>query len=167
MDAVCKVFCVHTEPDMSLPWQRKRQYSSTSSGFVIALEGDRFGGKYLLTNAHSVENHSQARFGGGGGETERRHVWPRMHGVGTAKDWNRCECCRHAARTEASSPSGRPPRTQVKVKRRDDDSKFLAKVLAIGTECDIALLTGRSRGVPGGQALEGEWSACLCWQWMF
>uniref|UniRef100_A0A1D2A691 PDZ domain-containing protein n=1 Tax=Auxenochlorella protothecoides TaxID=3075 RepID=A0A1D2A691_AUXPR len=88
MDAVCKVFCVHTEPDMSLPWQRKRQYSSTSSGFVIALEGDRFGGKYLLTNAHSVENHSQ-----------------------------------------------------VKVKRRDDDSKFLAKVLAIGTECDIALLT--------------------------
>ncbi|KFM29273.1 Protease Do-like 9 [Auxenochlorella protothecoides] len=102
MDAVCKVFCVHTEPDMSLPWQRKRQYSSTSSGFVIALEGDRFGGKYLLTNAHSVENHSQARFGGGGGETERRHV---------------------------------------KVKRRDDDSKFLAKVLAIGTECDIALLT--------------------------
>jgi hypothetical protein len=30
---------------------------------------------------------------------------------------------------------------QVKVKRRGDDQKFLAKVLAIGTECDIALLT--------------------------
>jgi len=29
----------------------------------------------------------------------------------------------------------------VKVKRRGDDQKFLAKVLAIGTECDIALLT--------------------------
>ena len=36
-----------------------------------------------------------------------------------------------------------PPltRPQVKVKRRGDDQKFLAKVLAIGTECDIALLT--------------------------
>lgn len=30
---------------------------------------------------------------------------------------------------------------QVKVKRRGDDQKFVAKVLAIGTECDIALLT--------------------------
>ncbi|KAJ7298714.1 hypothetical protein O6H91_Y475800 [Diphasiastrum complanatum] len=31
--------------------------------------------------------------------------------------------------------------TQVKVKRRGDDTKFVAKVLAIGPECDIALLT--------------------------
>lgn len=30
---------------------------------------------------------------------------------------------------------------QVKVKRRGDDRKFLARVLAVGTECDIALLT--------------------------
>ena len=30
---------------------------------------------------------------------------------------------------------------QVKIKRRGDDRKFLAQVLAIGTECDIALLT--------------------------
>lgn len=30
---------------------------------------------------------------------------------------------------------------QVKVKRRGDDQKFLAEVLAVGTECDIALLT--------------------------
>jgi hypothetical protein len=30
---------------------------------------------------------------------------------------------------------------QVKVKKRGDDKKFLAKVLAMGTECDIALLT--------------------------
>ena len=30
---------------------------------------------------------------------------------------------------------------QVKVKRRGDDNKFIAKVLAIGVECDIALLT--------------------------
>ncbi|EOY20642.1 hypothetical protein QUC31_006955 [Theobroma cacao] len=81
MDAVVKVFCVHTEPNFSLPWQRKRQYSSSSSGFVI-------GGRRVLTNAHSVEHY-----------------------------------------------------TQVKVKKRGSDTKYLATVLAIGTECDIAMLT--------------------------
>ncbi|KAK4603770.1 hypothetical protein RGQ29_012323 [Quercus rubra] len=81
MDAVVKVFCVHTEPNFSLMWQRKRQYSSSSSGFII-------GGRRVLTNAHSVEHH-----------------------------------------------------TQVKLKKRGSDTKYLATVLAIGTECDIALLT--------------------------
>mmetsp|Transcript_40595 Transcript_40595/g.129478 ORF Transcript_40595/g.129478 Transcript_40595/m.129478 type:complete len:473 (+) Transcript_40595:134-1552(+) len=81
MDSVVKVFCTHTEPNFSLPWQRKRQYQSNSSGFVI-------GGRRLLTNAHSVEHH-----------------------------------------------------TQVKVKRRGSDTKYVATVLATGTECDIAMLT--------------------------
>ncbi|WOL13804.1 protease Do-like 9 [Canna indica] len=81
MDAVVKVFCVHTEPNFSLPWQRKRQYSSSSSGFII-------GGRRVLTNAHSVEHF-----------------------------------------------------TQVKLKKRGSDTKYVATVLAIGTECDIALLT--------------------------
>ncbi|KAL7153434.1 hypothetical protein ABFS83_04G167900 [Erythranthe nasuta] len=81
MDSVVKVFCVHTEPNFSLPWQRKRQYSSSSSGFVIK-------GRRVLTNAHSVEHY-----------------------------------------------------TQVKLKKRGSDTKYLATVLAIGTECDIALLT--------------------------
>jgi S1-C subfamily serine protease len=85
MDAVIKIFCVHTEPNFSLPWQRKRQYSSSSSGFLVQGPDGQI---WLLTNAHSVEYHSQ-----------------------------------------------------VKVKRRGDDRKFLAKVLAMGTECDIALLT--------------------------
>jgi len=30
---------------------------------------------------------------------------------------------------------------QVKVKKRGDDQKFLARVLAMGVDCDIALLT--------------------------
>lgn len=77
MDAVVKVFCVHTEPNFSLPWQRKRQYSSSSSGFVIS-------GRRILTNAHSVEHY-----------------------------------------------------TQVKLKKRGSDTKYVATVLAIGTECDI------------------------------
>ncbi|KAL8097956.1 protease Do-like 9 [Apium graveolens] len=81
MEAVVKVFCVHTDPNFSLPWQRKRQYSSSSSGFVI-------GGRRVLTNAHSVEHF-----------------------------------------------------TQVKVKKRGSDTKYVATVLAVGTECDIALLT--------------------------
>lgn len=80
MDPVVKVFCVHTEPNFSLPWQRKRQYSSSSSGFVIA-------GRRVLTNAHSVEHY-----------------------------------------------------TQVKLKKRGSDTKYLATVLAIGTECDIGNL---------------------------
>ena len=59
MDAVVKVYCVHTEPNYSLPWQRKRQYASTSTGFMVtAREGSD---RWLLTNAHSVEYHSQAR----------------------------------------------------------------------------------------------------------
>ncbi|KAI8465037.1 MAG: trypsin-like cysteine/serine peptidase domain-containing protein [Monoraphidium minutum] len=81
MEAVVKVFCIHTEPNFSLPWQRKRQYSSSSSGFII-------NGRRILTNAHCVDHH-----------------------------------------------------TQVKVKRRGSDKKFVASVLAVGTECDIAMLT--------------------------
>lgn len=38
--------------------------------------------------------------------------------------------------------------TQVKVKRRGSDTKYVARVLAIGVECDIALLTGNTRLVP-------------------
>ena len=88
MDAVVKVFCVHTQPNYSLPWQRKRQFSSTSSGFMVSGPN---GECWLLTNAHSVEYHAQ-----------------------------------------------------IKVKRRGDDKKFIAKVLAVGEECDIALLTVES-----------------------
>lgn len=80
MESVIKVFCVHSEPNFSLPWQRKRQYASSGSGFVIS-------GRRLLTNAHCVDHH-----------------------------------------------------TQVKVKRRGSDTKFVATVLSIGAECDIALL---------------------------
>ncbi|XP_042377689.1 protease Do-like 2, chloroplastic [Zingiber officinale] len=84
LNAVVKVYCTHTAPDYSLPWQKQRQFTSTGSAFMI---GD---GK-LLTNAHCVE-----------------------HG------------------------------TQVKVKRRGDDTKYVAKVLARGIECDIALLAVES-----------------------
>lgn len=80
MDSVVKVFCVHTKPNFSLPWQRKRQHRSSSTGFVIA-------GRRILTNAHSVEYY-----------------------------------------------------TQVKLKKRGSDTKYLATVLAIGAECDIGML---------------------------
>jgi len=83
MNSCIKVYAIHTEPNYSLPWQRKRQMNSTSSGFVAVHEGKT----YLLTNAHSVDYH-----------------------------------------------------TQVKVKKRGDDRKFLARVVSIGIDCDIALL---------------------------
>ncbi|KAL6978438.1 Protease Do-like 2, chloroplastic [Sarracenia purpurea var. burkii] len=85
LNAVVKVYCTHTAPDYSLPWQKQRQYTSTGSAFMI---GD---GK-LLTNAHCVEHD-----------------------------------------------------TQVKVKRRGDDTKYVAKVLARGIECDIALISVESK----------------------
>ena len=34
------------------------------------------------------------------------------------------------------------PVLQVQLKKRGDDERYLAKVLSIGTECDVALLTG-------------------------
>ncbi|GMN38139.1 hypothetical protein TIFTF001_007373 [Ficus carica] len=79
LNAVVKVYCTHTAPDYSLPWQKQRH------AFMI---GD---GK-LLTNAHCVEHE-----------------------------------------------------TQVKVKRRGDDTKYVAKVLARGVDCDIALLSVESK----------------------
>ncbi len=74
------MFCTHTEPNFSLPWQRRRQFASTSSGFLIP-------GRRVLTNAHSVEY-----------------------------------------------------ATAVSLMRRGDGTKYVARVLAVGTECDIALL---------------------------
>ncbi|CAL1388912.1 unnamed protein product [Linum trigynum] len=84
LNAVVKVYCTHTAPDYSLPWQKQRQFTSTGSAFMI-------GNGKLLTNAHCVEY-----------------------------------------------------QTQVKVKRRGDDTKYVAKVLARGVDCDIALLAVES-----------------------
>ncbi|KAM0958105.1 hypothetical protein EV1_023198 [Malus domestica] len=81
MDAVVKVFCIHTPPNFSLPWQRNKQYHSSSSGVVI-------GSKRILTNAHSVDH-----------------------------------------------------QIEVKVMKWGSDTKYLATVLAIGNDCDIAMLT--------------------------
>ncbi|XP_047307811.1 protease Do-like 2, chloroplastic [Impatiens glandulifera] len=102
LNAVVKVFCTHTSPDYSLPWQKQRQYTSTGSAFMI-------GNGKLLTNAHCVE-HS----------------------------------------------------TQVKVKRRGDDTKYVAKVLAKGVECDIALLSVESKEFwEGAEPLQFGGLPCL------
>ncbi|OMP06592.1 Peptidase S1 [Corchorus olitorius] len=89
LNAVVKVYCTHTAPDYSLPWQKQRQFTSTGrqDSNLAFMIGD---GK-LLTNAHCVEHN-----------------------------------------------------TQVKVKRRGDDTKYVAKVLAIGVDCDVALLSVES-----------------------
>ena len=105
LDAVVKVFCVHTEPNFSLPWQRKRQYSSSSSGFVIS-------GRRVLTNAHSVEHY-----------------------------------------------------TQVKLKKRGSDTKYLATVLAIGTECDIGIQSLFSYFLLHFViVIHFVWNGIICWK---
>ena len=81
LDATIKLFVTHTEPNYSMPWQMRRQTSSTSSGFVIT-------GKRIVTNAHCVDNFAV-----------------------------------------------------VQVKKRASSKKYVACVLAIGRECDLALLT--------------------------
>lgn len=45
--SVIKIFAVRTEPNLSMPWQMKRQYSTTASGFAISE-------KRIVTNAHAV-----------------------------------------------------------------------------------------------------------------
>lgn len=63
LNAVVKVYCTHTAPDYSLPWQKQRQFTSTGSAFMI---GD---GK-LLTNAHCVEHDTQVKVKRRGDDTK-------------------------------------------------------------------------------------------------
>lgn len=52
LDSVVKVYATHSEPDFLIPWQKKHQTTSTSSGFVLDIPGIGF---RVMTNAHSVE----------------------------------------------------------------------------------------------------------------
>ena len=79
-ESVVKIFCIHSEPAFNQPWTKRRQTSSTSSGFAIP-------GRRILTNAHSVDHH-----------------------------------------------------VSVKCRRRGSDAKVVARVLAVGVECDLALI---------------------------
>ena len=47
-DSIIKIHASHTEPSWTMPWQKKHQSTSTSSGFCISEER-------IMTNAHSVE----------------------------------------------------------------------------------------------------------------
>jgi hypothetical protein len=48
LDSVIRIYCTHSKPNFAMPWQRRRQESSTSTGFAIRDQR-------ILTNAHSVE----------------------------------------------------------------------------------------------------------------
>jgi S1-C subfamily serine protease len=52
LDSVLKIYATHSEPDFLMPWQKRHQTTSTSSGFVINVPGL---GLRVMTNAHSVE----------------------------------------------------------------------------------------------------------------
>jgi S1-C subfamily serine protease len=121
LDAVVKVYCVHTEPNASLPWQRRRQFSSTSSGFVVsglpAAEATPRGGA------------GGAKKGGGNATPNPPTIADPDIDTLPPQRW---------ILTNAHSVDHH---VQVKVKRRGDDRKFLARVLSLGTDCDLALLT--------------------------
>lgn len=63
LNAVVKVYCTHTAPDYSLPWQKQRQFTSTGSAFMI-------GNGKLLTNAHCVEHDTQVKVKRRGDDTK-------------------------------------------------------------------------------------------------
>ncbi len=50
LDSVLKIYAIHSEPDFLIPWQKRHQTTSTSSGFVIDVPGI---GLRVMTNAHS------------------------------------------------------------------------------------------------------------------
>lgn len=56
LSGIVKVHTTHCFPNYSLPWQKLRQYQTTSSGFVT--DTDR---RWILTNAHSVQHHTVVR----------------------------------------------------------------------------------------------------------
>lgn len=52
--SVIKIFAVRTEPNLSMPWQMKRQYSTTASGFAVSE-------RRIVTNAHAVAFQTSVR----------------------------------------------------------------------------------------------------------
>ncbi|KAL5995289.1 Protease Do-like 2, chloroplastic [Asimina triloba] len=125
LNAVVKVYCIHTAPDFSLPWQKQRQYTSTGRHVLNSSRAFMIKGKKLLTNAHCVEDSTQVV----GSFLEIAVLLPNKFTglIGNIK---------------SSVSNARS--FLVKVKRRGDDTKFVAKVLARGVECDIALLSVES-----------------------
>lgn len=63
LDSIVKIHCTHSEPDSLIPWQKRHQSTSTSSGFVIELllpstssdSNDNQNRRRIMTNAHSIE----------------------------------------------------------------------------------------------------------------
>lgn len=73
LDCCVKLYVTHSVPNYSLPWQKLRQCSSTSSGFVVAApEGGGAGGpsRVILTNAHCVAHAVSVLVRKRGGDTK-------------------------------------------------------------------------------------------------
>jgi S1-C subfamily serine protease len=100
LDAVVKVYATHSDPDFLIPWQKKHQTSSTSSGFVLDVPGL---GLRVMTNAHSVEYGSVVQIQRRGDDTKHEAV---VEAVGN-------ECDLALLRVDSLFPPGDY--------RRDDD----------------------------------------------
>ena len=53
LDSIIKIHATHSNPSFTMPWQRKIQTVSTSSGFPVLISESI--GSRIITNAHSVE----------------------------------------------------------------------------------------------------------------
>ncbi len=71
LDSVVKIYATHSEPDFLIPWQKRHQTTSTSSGFVIDVPGIGF---RVMTNAHSVEYGSVVQVQGRGEDEKHAAV---------------------------------------------------------------------------------------------
>lgn len=73
LDCCVKLYVTHSVPNYSLPWQKLRQCTSTSSGFVVAAPegGDADGpSRVILTNAHCVAHAVSVLVRKRGGDTK-------------------------------------------------------------------------------------------------
>lgn len=59
LDACCKVYALHNEPNWQQPWQRKSQNNSSASAFVVRNPAS--GERALITNTHAVEYASMVK----------------------------------------------------------------------------------------------------------
>ncbi|MQL73805.1 hypothetical protein Taro_006129 [Colocasia esculenta] len=126
LNAVVKVYCTHTAPDYSLPWQKQRQYTSTgrhaiatiidTSTCISFICAFMIGDGKLLTNAHCVEHYTQVKVKRRGDDTK----FP-------AKVFFKVGCAM------------RPSRVGLLLVQAG--SKRTTPVLARGVECDLALLS--------------------------
>lgn len=120
-------------------WQRERPYESSGTGFAVALAN---GSSRVLTNAHVVEHASVLQVRRGDPSARRRS--PRRAARASTPDTTGALEVSHSPRRPCRAP--RASTLSAQVRRRGDSRKYEARVVALGPECDLALLQVKREG---------------------